>query len=381
MNRHVFASIAGRALGACVLLALGPGTGAQTQGSAPGASVDAAALYHDYCSVCHGDRGDGDSRAKNSMRPPPRDFTAAAAREMSRETMIAAVAAGKPGTAMAPWGQQLGAEQIAAVVDYIRDTFMASSQAAGEGARLYARTCSVCHGDSGNGASWATANLNPRPRDFTSPSAAVELTRDRMLHSVTFGRPDTAMPGFGTQLDEGQIAAVVDFIRSSFMRPGLAAAAAPASARPQAEAKSADKTHRHDDGSRHDHNAGLGPRGADTSAPFAGGLLGNLERGQSLYRDNCVACHGEQGNGQGPRAYFILPKPRNFTHPGARSALNRPHLYSAIARGKVGTEMPAWDTVLDAQSIADIAEYVFQRFILGEAAGAAGAASAVADRR
>ena len=26
--------------------------------------VDGAILYHEYCSVCHGDRGNGDSRAR-----------------------------------------------------------------------------------------------------------------------------------------------------------------------------------------------------------------------------------------------------------------------------------------------------------------------------
>ena len=58
-----------------------------------------AALYHNYCSVCHGDQGDGNSRAKGSMKPPPRDFTTAqSAQEMTRERMIAAVRTGVPGT-------------------------------------------------------------------------------------------------------------------------------------------------------------------------------------------------------------------------------------------------------------------------------------------
>src|SRR5262245_23812623 len=56
------------------------------------ASADSppAALYHNYCSVCHGDQGDGQSRARGSLNPPPRDFTTAyALSELSRERMVA----------------------------------------------------------------------------------------------------------------------------------------------------------------------------------------------------------------------------------------------------------------------------------------------------
>jgi mono/diheme cytochrome c family protein len=125
-------------------------------------------------------------------------------------------------------------------------------------------------------------------------------------------------------------------------------------------------------GGGHDHDAHLGSAAA-LAEPFSGGLLGDAARGRELYRANCVACHGEEGDGRGPRAYFILPKPRNFTHPASRSAYNRPHLYHSIARGKLGTEMAAWDTVLDPQSIADVAEYVYRRFIVGTLGAAGGA--------
>ena len=78
------------------------------------AGINAALLYHNYCSVCHGDRGDGNSRAKNSLVPPPRDFTAG---PLPRDYMIAVVADGKPGTAMVGWKTQLGDKEVAAVVD------------------------------------------------------------------------------------------------------------------------------------------------------------------------------------------------------------------------------------------------------------------------
>ena len=47
----------------------------------------------------------------------------------------------------------------------------------------------------------------------------------------------------------------------------------------------------------------------------------------------------------------------------ARAALNRRTLFEAIAGGRVGTEMPAWDKVLTRQEIANVAEYVHAAFI------------------
>lgn len=37
-----------------------------------------------------------------------------------------------------------------------------------------------------------------------------------------------------------------------------------------------------------------------------------VARGRDLFRGNCVACHGETGQGDGPSAATLNPKPRNF---------------------------------------------------------------------
>lgn len=37
------------------------------------------------------------------------------------------------------------------------------------------------------------------------------------------------------------------------------------------------------------------------------------ERGQKLYTENCAACHGANGDGEGPGAYILAQRPRNFT--------------------------------------------------------------------
>ena len=64
-----------------------------------------------------------------------------------------------------------------------------------DAARIYAESCSVCHGDDGRGAVWGQASLATPPRDFRTAESRRELTRERMIASATYGRPNTPMPG------------------------------------------------------------------------------------------------------------------------------------------------------------------------------------------
>jgi cytochrome c oxidase cbb3-type subunit 3 len=59
--------------------------------------------------------------------------------------------------------------------------------------------------------------MQPPPRDFGSPSVIAELTRKRMIASITNGRPGSAMRGYGDQFSQADIEAMVDFISAAFM--------------------------------------------------------------------------------------------------------------------------------------------------------------------
>ena len=214
------------------------------------------------------------------------------------------------------------------------------AQSADEGRAIYERRCSVCHGDKGSGAYWATDSLNPRPRDFTRTDPAA-LSREAMIDAVTHGRDGTAMTAWAGRLSAGQIAAVVNFIRSEFMS-----------------------------GSRK-------PEAPNTvAAPFPGGLAGDAAKGGVFFHANCAECHGHSGNGRGRRADMMVYKPLDFTAARTRQAFDRARLFVSIARGVPGTTMPAWSKVLSNQQIADVSEYVYRAFVEGDRAAKSNVAAA-----
>lgn len=366
-----------------MLLATGTAGGAELPGSATAAGDDIRVLYSKYCSVCHGDKGDGRTRAAGSMNPPPRDFTNPdAALELPRERMIASVTNGRPGTGMVAHRGTLSSAQIAALVDYIRDNFMVLPRKLDaavvarhrQGRSIYEQNCSTCHGDRGNTAMWARNGLNPRPRNFTTEQSRRELARDRMIHSVTNGRPGTAMQPFKSRLNQAQIAQVVDYIRWDFMK--LDEKNQPVGGAPPVQAAApAPSTDPH----RGPHDRATSPAApaapaahekmsGDMKAPMPDDLRGDLNRGREFYMKNCITCHGEKGDGNGPRSHFITPRPRNFTSRMSQDYYDRPRLFEAISVGKIGTVMPAWSKVLSDQQIADVAEFVFRAYIRDQVA-------------
>ncbi len=370
--------------------------------SATAKGASPAVLFQKYCSICHGENGNGKTRVVRSMNPRPRDFTLPeAAKELSRERMIASVTHGRPGTAMVAHNRKLTTEEIASIVDYIRTTFMRASETPKpattlsattssattnaavpavvhtaqnqRGQKLFKKNCASCHGDKGNTAVWARSGLNPAPRDFTSAQAKSELTRERMIHSVTNGRPGTAMMAFTTRLSKDDVEAVVSYIRSSFMHVVDEKVLSKAKVA-RVDTKPSTDPHQgpHDQAQKRSEQpsagAGQAPVPAehaeiDMALPMPNGVVGDLAKGREFYMNNCFVCHGKKGDGKGPRSHFITPRPRNFTSDASRAFYNRPQLFTAVSKGKRGTVMPAWEKVLNEQQIADVAEFVFQTFI------------------
>jgi mono/diheme cytochrome c family protein len=76
------------------------------------------------------------------------------------------------------------------------------------------------------------------------------------------------------------------------------------------------------------------------------------ERGRLGYATYCVGCHGEKGDGNGPAARFMNPKPRDFrvgrlkyTSAPAGSPPSDADYFAALRHGLSATAMPSWALV------------------------------------
>jgi mono/diheme cytochrome c family protein len=72
------------------------------------------------------------------------------------------------------------------------------------------------------------------------------------------------------------------------------------------------------------------------------------DRGQAIYREHCMDCHGEAGKGDGVKAPFLSPRPGNLVS-AATSAKTDKELLRTIALGKPRTAMPPWQEVLSSE--------------------------------
>src|SRR5262245_64420086 len=87
-----------------------------------------------------------------------------------------------------------------------------------------------------------------------------------------------------------------------------------------------------------------------------------LERGRLVYARRCAGCHGVKGDGNGPMATFLDPRPRDFrlgsfkfrTTPSG-SLPTDGDLYRTVTRGVRWTAMPTWHELPKKERIAVVA--------------------------
>ena len=86
------------------------------------------------------------------------------------------------------------------------------------GRDIFYKHCKACHGDKGDGKTFAANVLNPPPKNFTVEESKKELTEKRMIQSVTKGRKGTGMMPWESNLTQKEIRAVVHYIRKKLMQ-------------------------------------------------------------------------------------------------------------------------------------------------------------------
>jgi len=95
-----------------------------------------------------------------------------------------------------------------------------------------------------------------------------------------------------------------------------------------------------------------------------------LALGRALFTQHCAACHGDRGNGEGPAARFLYPRPRNF-HEGkfriVTSSNARPSdedLLRVITRGMPGSAMFPFGHLPENEQLA-LVRYVRYLMVTG----------------
>jgi len=85
----------------------------------------------------------------------------------------------------------------------------------------------------------------------------------------------------------------------------------------------------------------------------------SLERGAVVYREQCAACHGESGRGDGPKARSLKgPPPANLADPAVMGNKSLLDIFRRIAVGTPGTAMPEFAADLPVEDRWAVASYV-----------------------
>jgi mono/diheme cytochrome c family protein/plastocyanin len=103
----------------------------------------------------------------------------------------------------------------------------------------------------------------------------------------------------------------------------------------------------------------------------------SLANGKQLYAQNCAACHGENGAGDGVFADdlaqageasmqtmegamdMVMQGPVDFTDPRRMLGASPALLQGKILRGGMGTGMPMWGSIFTEEQIWDLVAYIY----------------------
>jgi len=129
-------------------------------------------------------------------------------------------------------------------------------------------------------------------------------------------------------------------------------------------------------------NKMLTPPAAGDQIVIDGGNV--LKHGRELYQRHCSHCHGTSGDGAGPTAAYLNPRPRDYRHgvfkftsTNGQAKASRNDLKRILTNGIPGTYMPSFVPMLDEGELAHVIEYVrflamrgeFERRLVSELSG------------
>jgi mono/diheme cytochrome c family protein len=79
--------------------------------------------------------------------------------------------------------------------------------------------------------------------------------------------------------------------------------------------------------------------------------------GKALFKTNCTSCHGDNGEGNGPRAAGLNPPPRNYRKETFKFGNDIVSIFNTLRKGSAGTSMPSF-VLLPPKDLFALAHYV-----------------------
>lgn len=287
-------------------------------------------VYNLRCYFCHGYAGDAKTVAATYLTPPPRDFSQTDPNVLSEDDMIRAVRDGRLGSAMMAFSNTISADDIRAVVLFVRTEFM---QGGARNTRYHTADNGWPDHERKYGLAFPFAT---GAVDYRTPAEQLDANAQAgrklfMTACITCHERASA-----TTSDVTLNAKAVSYPRGDFV-PGQHTAV--------------------------DSNTGASPYARHDAKPALDADDPRVVHGEQLYQANCAFCHAADGTGKNWIGSFLQPHPRDLTASALHQRLSEAQLRDVIAQGLPGTTMPAWRGVLSDDEIAAVAVYV--RSVLG----------------
>lgn len=269
--------------------------------------------------------------------------------ESPQASIAAQEEATNSGVTLAPDTQSLAAIRVAPVS-------VAAMSPEQRGQEIFAKQCTICHGEQGDGAGKFAYLMNPRPRNFKVGKFKLTTTQnlvpsdDDLFRTISRGMPGSAMPPWG-HLPIADLNALVAYVKTIHEDAVKA----------ELEAGIKDGTYSADEVAAilHDRTQ---PGDPIIVPPEPRGDDLRWFNGRRIYTEACASCHGPDGHPLPAAVKFddegFPDPPRSFVNGIFKGGMEGSDLYCRIIKGMRGTPMPAYDGVYSADDTWDLIHYV-----------------------